>query len=401
MPPQLVKVAPGDLITAAQFNDIIDSLNSALARIAALEAGGGTSTSGLVITDLVPAGPYRVGQTIQIVGKEFQFAIGATRVFFGSTQVFNLRPTSTDSLLEFEIPVVAGVTEAGTEVDLTVANQTDSDTRKVILRPRQTSLQGFITTTFLSVTPATIAPGQPALFRYRLTSGANAAASYLVTPTISGSPIATALQGQLSVLDANQTAIPSRQISVDPGSQVEFFVRIGTVPTGTAGQTFNLTVNVGADSLNTSTGAQQFPIGSPAEQPDPLIALAPVPGLSGAALSGNTLTVPAGNNRLFGLAAVLDQPPGVDGPITYALGWQQGAGSTGWTVALLGGATGATSANRVLNPGDFVNGEANRSFQYTITAATGASATGSVTFTMQRQGESRVVRYTLSLVRGL
>src|SRR4051812_36923367 len=103
MAQQLQHVSPGDLITAADFNDFIDVLNTSVARIEALEAGVQPGT-GLAITQLIPGGPYRVGDTLQILGRNFQFTIGAHRVFFNSTQVLNFLPTSTDSKLEFVIP---------------------------------------------------------------------------------------------------------------------------------------------------------------------------------------------------------------------------------------------------------------------------------------------------------
>ena len=113
--------SPGDIVSASAFNIMVDTINDALLRLQALEAGTSVG-NGLAITQLIPAGPFRIGDTLQILGQSFQFAAGAARVFFNATQVLSLLPTSTDSRLEFVIPTVPGVVETGSTVDLVVLN---------------------------------------------------------------------------------------------------------------------------------------------------------------------------------------------------------------------------------------------------------------------------------------
>jgi hypothetical protein len=137
MPQQISHVRPGDLILATDWNVLVDTLNSALIRIEALENVGGR----LTITQVIPSGPIRVGDTLRVMGTNFQFMIGATRVFFRgaqtSTQVLTLAPTSTDTLLEFTVPNITEATEAGTAITLEVTNRNESVTWQLVVRPRQ------------------------------------------------------------------------------------------------------------------------------------------------------------------------------------------------------------------------------------------------------------------------
>lgn len=389
MAQQLAHVSPGDLITASTFNGLVDALNGALLRIEALEAGQ-APTAGLSIAQLVPDGPYRIGDTLQILGSNFQFGIGASRVFLNATQVFNLLPTSGDSRLEFVIPSVPGVLEAGTEVELVVMNQNETVTRPIRLLPRQNPLQGTIVLEYLSVDPLEIRAGAQATFRYRIASRTNNRATWTINPQIQVAVNAAAWNAQLRVLNSESAELPSRQIALEPGESREFLVRIQTVPAGSDGVQFGLIANAGSGNIGGSSGARQFTVGEEAEQPDATITLTPIPAFSQGALVGNTLTVPTGQSRVLGATAELT----IAG--TYSITREVLDGASGWTVSQSGG----TATSYTITAQDLAgDGVAARTLRYAIQPSAAASASAQLRITVQRQGEPLSQSIIVNLVR--
>ncbi len=387
----LPQVKPGDLITASDWNSLVDALNSALIRIAALESGSQSGT-GLAITQLVPEGPYRIGDTLQIIGRNFQFSIGATRVFLNATQVLNLLPTSTDSSLQFVIPTVPGVTEAGTPVELVVLNQTESVSRQITLRPRQNPLQGNVTVEYLGVTPTTITPGQAATFRYLIRSGTNNRATWSISPQISVAANAQAWNSQLSLLDENGSTITSDQITLDPGEERNFLVRIATVPAGTNGVQFGLVVDAQANGITGSSGIRQFTVGTADVPPDSSITLALQPAASSpGALVGSTLTVPGGASRTLAIAATFT----VAG--IYTLTRNVLGGATGWTATPIAG----TPDTYTINDADLAaSGEVQRLMRFSVSASSSATQNAELEVRLQRTGQTSFRSVVVELVRG-
>lgn len=379
------KVNPGDVISSDLFNRIIALLNQHDALLANTTPG-----SGLVITQLLPAGPYRVGDTLQILGQNFQFGIGATRVFLNATPVLNFSPTSTDSRLQFVIPAVPGVVEAGSTVDLAVLNQTESVTRQIVLRPIQNPLQGNVTVEWRSVTPTTITPGQPATFVYRITSGTNNRATWDINPLIDVAANAPAWNSQLSVRDSFGTELNPRQVTLDPGQQVDVQINIGSVPSGTNGVTFGLTVNVSSGPIAGSSGIRQFTVGTLVPPPDTTFTLATVPIFSGGALVGNTLTVPGGGGSNLVLSADLTVAA------NYTVTRSVLGGATGWAVNLDSGTTDAFT----INAADLVaTGHTQRLLRYQVTATAAAVTPAQIQITVQRTGGTGSRSIALNTVR--
>ena len=90
MPHELQPVRPGDLITAQTFNAMLLKIEELEQRIDDLQQGGGGG-SGLAITGRIPAtGPYRIGDTLTLLGRNFQVSLGAARVFLDGVRVYDL-----------------------------------------------------------------------------------------------------------------------------------------------------------------------------------------------------------------------------------------------------------------------------------------------------------------------
>ncbi len=394
MPLILNQVKPGDLITADDWNTFIDAFNLALARIEALEQSV-PSGSDLSITQVLPAGPMRVGDVIRVAGTNFQFSIGATRVFFRgpltNTQVFSLANSSTDTLLEFQVPNVVEATETGTVVSMEVTNQSESVTRQVIVRPRQVPLQGIAVLSWQDVAPSTFNPGDNPIFRYRIESRVNRRATWTLNPTISVAANSAEWNNRLSVLDEAGEVITSRQIVLDPLVPTQVSVRINEVPAGTDGVEFGLDLTATAAGVTGSSGVSTFTVGTAVEDPDPAIDLTLMPNPDGGTLAGSNLTVPAGGSAEFVVRGEFTVAA------TYDIALNLPSGATDWTVTpdiFTGTATTVTQAE--INAG---GGTATKFLTFSATPNPGAEER-QLTIVLQRTGESRVGTVGLNLIEG-
>ncbi|MEH6413433.1 IPT/TIG domain-containing protein [Pseudomonas sp. CGJS7] len=382
----LLRVNPGDIISATAWNGIVDSLNEALLRIQALESSA--PGTGLAITQLVPAGPYRIGDTLQIIGQNFQFAAGAARVFLNATQVLNLLPGSNDSQLRFVIPNIPGVLEAGTTVDLTVFNQSQSVTRQVILRPQQNPLQGNIGIEWLSVAPTTVVAGQPVSFTYRITSGTNNLATWALNAVVDAAN-AAAWNAQLRLLDGQGNELSGKQITLAPGQQATVQVQIPSVPAVVNGTTFGMTLSANAATITGTSGIRQFVVGTPTPPPDQSIHLEVDAAASLGALNGTTLTVPGGQNRRLVFTATFT----VAG--VYTITRSVLGAATGWSVNLDDG----TIDTIQINPGDLISGSTARPLSYRVAATASATVNAQVQIKLQRQGNTAAYTTVYNTVR--
>ena len=384
----LSHVSPGDVISAADWNLMIDSLNDALLRLQALEAGGAGGTA-LAVDQLLPPGPYRVGDTLQIIGRNFQFAAGAARVFFNATQAFTLSPDSTDTELELVIPSVPGVLESGSTVDLVVLNQSQQVTRQIVLRPKLNPLQGNVTLEWQSVTPTTVQAGQPATFVYRLTSGTNNAAIWTLSAQVTTASNAAAWNSQLQIRNAQGAVLNPAQLNLQPGQQLDVQVHIPSVPAVANGTTFGVTLSANSANISGSSGVRQFVVGTATPPPDQTMTLATVPGLSQGALVGDTLTVPGGQNRPLVINATLTVA-GIYNVTRSVLG-----GASGWAINLDSGTTDSFE----ITAADLSNGSTSRLLRYRVVATASATTPAQIDIRVQRQGNSSFRSITLNTVR--
>ena len=145
----LKKAQPGDIITAEDWNLVVDAINELL------QSG---QTSGIKVAALLPGGtvidPIRVGTIQQITGQNFGFSIGQSKVTFeaGTTIATILRAQmlagSFDERLLFIMPPVPGITPAGLNMTMRVSNGVAEDTRSVFVMPVVIDLTGDMFVTF-------------------------------------------------------------------------------------------------------------------------------------------------------------------------------------------------------------------------------------------------------------
>ncbi|HSK62843.1 MAG TPA: hypothetical protein VK893_03350, partial [Pyrinomonadaceae bacterium] len=229
---------PGDIITAEDWNLVVDAINELL------QAG---QTTGIKIAAALPAGtaidPIRIGLLVQVTGQNFGFAIGQSKVTFeGPTSqvVVNRQEMlsgSSDERLLFIMPPIAGITADGLSATMRVSNGLSDDTRQVVIRPVVINLAGDMFVTFRGDTtpnpnPNPILPSQPATFAYRLQSATNMPATFDLIAEIPSASVAIppSLVPSIEFRDQSNAVISSKRIELGRSETRNISVRIPVVP---------------------------------------------------------------------------------------------------------------------------------------------------------------------------
>src|SRR5262249_8823991 len=155
----------------------------------------------------------------------------------------------------------------GRPVLVEVRNLTSSDSRTIPILPVVQIIEGPVDVSFLSVDPTTIPVDAAATFKYHVKSRASIQGIYTVTPEITN----LAVQNQLQVLDANGVVLSAKQISLTPGQEKDFFIKIPKTPVGSSGVNFNLKVTVATEGSSGFDGPRDFTVGQIVVPPDPMI----------------------------------------------------------------------------------------------------------------------------------
>jgi hypothetical protein len=273
----LQTVNPGDLITAAEWNDLVAALNGLDARVTELESGG--SNTAPRITEVLPTGPRTVGDDIRIYGSNFDFTRGGHSVFFGTTRAITFLGGSSDTLLLVRIPdPVDGASEAGTAMTLTVGNLVDTTTRSITIKSLPVVTHGGVLFSFTGTHPgATPAANAQFFYDFVLTSIASENLTVTITPTIAvipplpGGVTDPGLPTLLDVLDSDGTVRPDRQISLLEGATKTISLRL-RLPSGVNGLQYSLGAVASAPGI--ASVAESLPnqqVGLAGETPDPTI----------------------------------------------------------------------------------------------------------------------------------
>lgn len=204
-------VKPGDLITAAYFNQVLGSFDS---RITALESAA-PSGGQIVIQQLLPLGSFYVGNQMHVVGQNFGVPANVV-VTIGGQQVTTFAPGSGNTDLYFDIPPVQGLAQAGSLVSLVIDTPTSPApaTTSFTLSPmQQTSPTG---TLLISMTgPPTAATNGTAIG----TNGTTAGNSYTYIFTVKGQTTLADNYSVTATLDTSSQSAGWTAVPVDPTSQ--------------------------------------------------------------------------------------------------------------------------------------------------------------------------------------
>lgn len=387
-------VQRGELITALLINEIIDDLVALDVRVTALEQAG-SSLGNVVINNTYPD-PVRAESDLTILGANFGFSVGATRVRFNGVAPSTLRTGSSDTALICPVPDLPGLIESGTPVELTVANARSVASTSITVQPVLQQQAGDANIVFAGVSPDPTVPGQNADFAFTLHSDALLTAKMTITVTLT-TPAGAALGWQTSLLDAAFNPLANSQITINPQDSKPFYVRVA-IPTGTLDTPFVLKADGAGGGLTASSGAQSLMVGNTATPDSAIPDLSPMTVTHGQ-ISGSTITVAPGVVAELDLEAHFTVAPATyNVQVTPAA---PAAGAAGWATQLLVPSVAnptfdvaAVDLNQA-GPPPF----ARETIKVQI-AAVGSPGPGHGVVTVQRQGQTTKRTYSFDLVLG-
>jgi IPT/TIG domain len=379
---EIEHVQRGELITADLINQLIDDIENLDARVTTLEQAG--TTSGVVEIDaLYPTTP-RVEDDVTIIGKNFGYSVGATRIYFNGLSPSTLRQGSSDTVLVCPVPDIPGLAESGSAVQLTVANARSSATESITVLPLQQEQVGDASIDFSGVSPDPTVPNQNADFAFTLHSDALLPAKMKLKASlkdIEGAP----LGWNTALLDAAFNPLENDQIQINPTDTKPFYVRVG-IPSGQNNTPFTLQADGAGGGLTASSGPQSLVVGQTASPDDAIPDLSPT-SVSNGTLSGSTVSVTPGS------LAELDLEVHFTVASTYNVSVSTTGG--GWQAQLL--VPSPTNPQFNVGASDLNQGTSPKYAKETIRVliATSGSTPGTThaVVTVQRQGQTKKRTY--------
>jgi hypothetical protein len=281
-------VKPGDLITAAYFNQVLGSFDT---RISALEASAVAASTAIVITGLSPTGPLNMGNVVTVLGQNFGLPAQAMVSVAGvSVSGSSFLPGSGNNALVFQIPPVQGVPSSGQVATITVSNPTSTSSPYsfTLLPAAITVPTGQIGTSMTSGPSATtqITAGGSYIFVFTITSSTDLTDVYSLAVSLDAA--SSAAGWTAGAVDAGGNAIS--QISIPQGQSittpVNVQVKIPAAPLASSSAQVTLTVT----STTNPTGI----VPASASVIVTVGAAPPPPNLIGIAVAGVTVRTPTG-----------------------------------------------------------------------------------------------------------
>ena len=329
-------VKPGDLITSEVFNKLLVGLSDLDDRVTALE-GAVPSGGPVVITQVVPAGPVRMGDELRLIGRSFGIP-GLNSVNINNTPVTNFKSGSNDTLLIFDIPAVQGIPPAGQTVSVNLSNSNGFASATIFLLPGQPSLptgQIFVAMAQPPTVPTVLSP-QDLFFGFAITGVTSMDEVYSVTPRVDLGWRAVLVAADDSEISPQEIAIP--QGNPPQGVNTTFRVKV-SVPAGTPSTTvgqFNVTVAAKRNptQLRSVSPTLAITVGSPppGAQNDIIIARGTVfqPGV----LVGDVVQVPTNQQVRVDFSAMIKTAGSyvITTPVQFS-------SPAGWNAIVVGGGT--------------------------------------------------------------
>jgi hypothetical protein len=368
---QFPRVKAGDVIQAQQWNAVLDSIEYLYGQL------GTQVTSNLQITGFQPPGPVNVGDTISVLGSNFEYTIGAISVYFESVKVDNFLAGSGDSQLVVTVPQIPNLPPGGRLVTVTAYNRTSNDQKTITVMPVPLALSGFIDV--LPGTAAVAQPGTTADFQFTVNSRVNQTANFTVVAKIDQ-------QGwQTQILAADKTPLQTGLISLVPFAPTQIYARV-TVPATAAPNTpYSLTLNVSSGgTVYGTTGPVPHTLGQADAQQDTSIQIGqasanPPSGLA----QGGTISAPLNGTVNLTIPTTFTLSP----QAAYTVSIAPVGALNSWLVKMNFPPGPVSTAAQPASSATFTPALGSpQLLQLAVQPTAGASATGTLQLTIQRQG---------------
>ncbi|HEX8483699.1 MAG TPA: IPT/TIG domain-containing protein [Allosphingosinicella sp.] len=239
-------VAPGDLITAELFNQMMSDINGLAIRVAALEGVAG----GPVIERIEPVGANKeAGSLLTIIGANFKPDDEDMFVSVGHKKVTDFFAKSDQKKLLLTVPVSFAQLPVTVPVTVTVKGRT-SNSVSITIVPEVVTPSGNVQVEYQGGNLGTIGVGQTYQLVWRVWSNLNLPSSFEVEPEVTGVSGGSSVDQWLAAIQ-----VPSTQFSIEPGGFHDVTMTV-TVPTGAE----NAEINLRAESIvGNFVGAAQTP----------------------------------------------------------------------------------------------------------------------------------------------
>jgi hypothetical protein len=254
-------VRPGDLITAAEWNQLISDLTSLEARVAALESG----PTGPVITSTSPSGQITVPSLLTIVGRNFVTPVnGQNTVSIDGATINTFIVGSNETMLIIDVPTFAGLPET---VQMTVSNRYGTSAPFPLQLapaplPPPTGRTGL---TKIAQNLGTIQPSTLFTFNFDLETALDQSEIFSLVPVITnvqGAATAADWLGASKLVDASGNPLGQAQVGV-PSGHASTTIGVGlTIPANAGSAQLaldavsrrNAALNVNADPITIVAG---------------------------------------------------------------------------------------------------------------------------------------------------
>lgn len=344
-------VRPGDLITSAAFNHLVDGYDDLLQRVIWLEGQIGQTGSGVTLQPLGHA--VEVGDEITVIGTNFAEPIGLNVVMFGTTRITQFNPGTDDRHLVFNVPAVTALPR---DVTFSVTNPNGTASMQItVLATTNPVPVGSLVITPVPTNPGNILVGQQYVFPFTIDSQTNIPETYslavLYNQVVGSTP--TAWSQATSI--RNQSNQPIASVMVANGSPVTVNVRV-TVPAGATSAALTLLAmsqHAPGDPLLNASSILPLVIGQAPAVSDPRVhfeqlLVAPPNRLQNDATLGQVIRTPVGAETLVRVTASFD----VAGTYSFS-GRAVPEDLTRWTVTR-DGSTPASNSQGPGNPRDII-----------------------------------------------
>lgn len=333
-------VAPGDLITAELFNNIMSDVNELMVRVAALEGGAGTAKPP-IITRIEPF-TVTAGNEMTVIGENLTPSL-LTLIEIGDTRIATnrLKLGSGSTRLIFNAPTMIGLPPAGAPVTIEIANPAGQAEAAFVLRPGESeNLQAIIAFRLMSVTPnQDIARTTTYTLAFEVDISSSHAETFTLVPSLAVTP---ATGWSVTVQGNNQITVP-----LSAGSPVTRAFTL-QLQTGNNDGTGQVSVALNANRFTGFTRQRNFPVAVG----DPIVATdGPIQFGSASVLGNQTVSRVVGGNLVItrtGAAAVdgtirMRMPVTIDAVGTFAATAEIDPPNTDWVIT-----AGATQSPYIL-----------------------------------------------------
>lgn len=412
----LKKAQPGDVITAEDWNLVVDAINELL------QSGQQT---GITIAAVLPAGtqidPIRIGTIVQITGQNFGYSIGQSKVTFmssitGTVVATVFRPSmlegSFDGRLLFMMPAIPDITPSGLQMTMRVHNGVAEDHRSVFVMPLVNELAGDMFVTLRADVPPNPEPnpivtGQGANFRYRLQAGINRPAVFALSAEFPNPPagMPVGFVNLVEFRDESNNLITNKQIEFGTNDVRNILVRIPEIPTALNGQTFTFKVTSASGTV-VGTDQRSVTVGAPIPPTDPNIeanqtsftlldmttGAAETPTPSTGILDGTTIKLRVGKRGVVTFSTRFT----LAGTYEITMLPKAGAVLTGWTPEMTPDSVGTRSPDgtKVTVTVASNNDQTLRTEKFRVTPVAGATATGTIVFKIKRTSPTTTAEFS-------